>query len=412
MSPRLIIAFLVACVMAGSGISAQQARDSVGIQIIENAKPVLPPNRMWRVLPQPILEIGKTDSDSLYEFLLIMGVARLSDGRIAVGNQGSGTVRFFNERGNYLSAAGRVGDGPGEFRQILGLSAFRGDSLAVVDLNRVNYYSGLGKYSRSISAASAGRSTIYPYAFLSDGSYIGLAGMRSQRMAPRSGRWIDSVTLYHVGPAGTSIDSIGRFPIVLSSYSETVRGAQPLVFGPRLRLTAASNHVYIGFSDRFEIGVYSPAGRLISILRRFAPSRPVPKDAIAEYRQRSSTRPGEDGRPPPPELRERFTRLAAELDFAEKLPAYSELRVDRTGNLWVRQYEPWEDAPDRSGPVSIPTYPHPSSWDVFTTRGGWLGRVELPGGFAPLEIGFDYVAGIWRNVDDIEFVRIYRLVRP
>jgi hypothetical protein len=157
-------------------------------------------------------------------------------------------------------------------------------------------------------------------------------------MAPRGGRWTDSVTLFHVGPLPTSSDSIGRFPIAISSFSETIRGAQRLAFAPRLRL--------------------------------------------------------------------------AGVDSAEEFPAYSELRVDRTGHLWVRQYEPWEDAPDRSGPVSVPTYASRSSWDVFTPRGVWLGRVELPAGFTVLEIGSDYVVGIWRNADDIEFVRLYRLVRP
>ena len=66
----------------------------------------------------------------------------------------------------------------------------------------------------------------------------------------------------------------------------------------------------------------------------------------------------------------------------------------------------------RLGPVSVHTFSKPSQWDVFSPAGVWLGRVELPASFTPLEIGADYVAGLWRDADDVEFVRFYRLLKP
>jgi hypothetical protein len=151
---------------------------------------------------------------------------------------------------------------------------------------------------------------------------------------------------------------------------------------------------------------------LQALFRRIVARRNVPRGAADEYRRAYSNSPDESGREASPAQRERFQRLAAEVEFAEQLPAFSRILIDREGNLWVRQYEIWEDAPGRSGPVSVPTYHHPSLWDVFTSRGVWLGHLELPADFAPLEIGKDYVAGVWRDTEDVEYVQIYRLTKP
>ena len=36
----------------------------------------------------------------------------------------------------------------------------------------------------------------------------------------------------------------------------------------------------------------------------------------------------------------------------------------------------------------------------------------MPARFTPLEIGTDYVAGLWRDPDDVEYVSLYRLLKP
>ena len=390
---------------------AQQVRDSAGIRITRNSQPMLPAARMWRVAPQPFLQIGKADADTVYEFLRIMGVARLSDGRIAVANGGSNTVRFFDSTGKYLSAAGRSGEGPGEFLQILSFRAIRGDSLAVGDVRRVNYYSPQGNFARATTALTLGRPWIYVRSFFADGSYLGGMGWGG-RTEPRAGRWIDSMPLYHVGPGAAQVDSLGRFPWFLAVYSETGRSKRDVVFGPKLHAATSADAIYLGFPDRYEIRVYTPAGALQRIIRRNAPARPTPTAVIEEYRRRYANQPGEDGRPMAGAMLERFKRFAAELQFVEELPPFSKLQVDRTDHLWVQQYETWEDAPDRWGPVAIYTDPRPTTWDVFNPDGGWLGRLTLPGSFAPLEIGADYVAGLWRDADDVEYVRFYRLLKP
>jgi hypothetical protein len=54
----------------------------------------------------------------------------------------------------------------------------------------------------------------------------------------------------------------------------------------------------------------------------------------------------------------------------------------------------------------------PSIWDVLDPNGRWLCTVSLPARFTPVEIGSDYVAGLARDEDDVEQVRVYRLIKP
>ena len=76
----------------------------------------------------------------------------------------------------------------------------------------------------------------------------------------------------------------------------------------------------------------------------------------------------------------------------------SAIRVDAVGNLWVQEYRvPGDDV--------LP------SWSVFDPEGVLLGQVALPSGFAPLDIGPDYLLGLWRDADDVEHVRMYDLVK-
>jgi hypothetical protein len=54
----------------------------------------------------------------------------------------------------------------------------------------------------------------------------------------------------------------------------------------------------------------------------------------------------------------------------------------------------------------------PTAWRVFDPSGIWLGTVTLPARFNPMDIGKDYVLGLWRDEDDVEHIRIYRLRKP
>ena len=43
--------------------------------------------------------------------------------------------------------------------------------------------------------------------------------------------------------------------------------------------------------------------------------------------------------------------------------------------------------------------------------GAWLGGVEIPAGFAVMEIGMDFVLGVYRDELDVEHPQMLRLYR-
>jgi hypothetical protein len=88
----------------------------------------------------------------------------------------------------------------------------------------------------------------------------------------------------------------------------------------------------------------------------------------------------------------------AEVPFPDTKPPIEALRADRSGRLWVQ--ETTVDSAD------------PPRWVVYSAEGRLIGETSFPRNFNPLEIGEDYVLGVWRDEDDVEYVHVYGLDVP
>ena len=87
-----------------------------------------------------------------------------------------------------------------------------------------------------------------------------------------------------------------------------------------------------------------------------------------------------------------------EMPLPLTMPSYEHARVDALSNVWVKEYNrPGDNTP---------------RWSMFDSSGVWLGTLTFPVRFEPLDIGSDYVLGLWRDEDDVEHVRMYQLVKP
>src|SRR5688500_3058212 len=75
-------------------LAAQSSRDSAGVRIIENTKPIWKPSEQLQLASKPHLVFGDK-TDSALRFQRIGGVLRLADGRIAVADGGSIPLRIF-----------------------------------------------------------------------------------------------------------------------------------------------------------------------------------------------------------------------------------------------------------------------------------------------------------------------------
>ncbi len=101
-----------ACGSEGASGPAVAVRDSAGITIVENSGSV-PTGGGWSIAAEPELVIGTFEGDPEYQLFQVEGALRLPDGRIAIGNTGSGEIRIFDASGVFLRSLGRKGEGPG-----------------------------------------------------------------------------------------------------------------------------------------------------------------------------------------------------------------------------------------------------------------------------------------------------------
>ena len=116
--PMLVIALPL------PGGSQGPVRDSAGVRIVENTRPSWPRGSEWTVLDRPSFDVGSGD-DSLYQLLNVMGAVRLQDGRVAVANMSSGSVRIYDASARYVRDIGRTGQAPRSSGRSWGFIAFR-----------------------------------------------------------------------------------------------------------------------------------------------------------------------------------------------------------------------------------------------------------------------------------------------
>jgi hypothetical protein len=406
-----------ACALIATAIAtfdaaeSQTVRDSAGIQIVENRAPGLVTARAWRIDPQPIVTIGgqTADTDTLNELNLVMGITRLGDGRYAVGVQASHAVRFYDASGKFLTFAGRKGQGPGEFQQIMGVRSLPGDTLFITDLGEVELFAPDGKFLRQGASRTRGDQFIYPWVVFSDGSHLGAA--RDDPTVPPAGQRRQQWPLVRVSRDGSKHDTIATMLSPEQNFDGRYRFGTMTVFSESSQLAGGHDRFFIASPIESEIDEYDLRGRRLRRVRLPSRNEKPSEQAIREYRDHVMASPGEDGRPMPPAMKARFAQMLERAVFAERLPSIGTMIVDRTGNLWVQRYD-YHSVFRTPGPVRTQTMTVASRWDVVDTNGRWVTTVDLPARFTPVEIGADFVAGLARDEDEVEQVRVYRLRKP
>jgi hypothetical protein len=129
--------------------TAQVTRDRAGIRIIDNSKPVWAPGHEWRISEKPILVLG--DGNATDDRLgRIVGVTRLSDGRVVVADQSTLQLKFFDTSGRRLQTVGGKGQGVDQFRDFRAASRLAGDSIVVEAPEKASVFAPSGSFVRSI----------------------------------------------------------------------------------------------------------------------------------------------------------------------------------------------------------------------------------------------------------------------
>ena len=370
--------------------------DSAGIAIVTSTAPRFPVR--YRVDSTAVLDLGAS-GDPADEFSGTIIALKLHDGRIAVANQGTSEVRFFDAGGKRLQSVGRKGSGPGEFEQIASLAVGAGDSLLVFDrgTRRLSVLAATGEIVRS-GMIDLGQGTLAHVVFGAlPGGRIVVSPARSGREPTRSGLVRDSADLKIVGADG-SVTELGRFPgTQLVSRVETHGGKvvsvniAALPFGRSTWFGTWDTLVGVAPTDRYGFDLYSASGRLMRRISRDHQPEPVTAADLAADLEMAEL-PNED-------TRARYRSFLRMAPIPETKPAFDRVVPGANGELWFRDY---------LGPNQRT---HPGRWTIFDREGAWLTSVDLPAGFEPTWIGPDQILGTWLDADDAPHVRLFRLLR-
>lgn len=407
---HVTIAACAACVAYAACVAlplaGQSTRDSAGIHIVENARPNWTARERLTLAARPQLIIGDS-ADAPYRFRRVRGVVRLADGRIAVTDGESQQLRLFSADGRFLSATPLQSAAPGQRSSIGLVRRLRGDTIAIGSgFATISLYTSSGAFVRTLSPSSEGAGSGRPASrsvvldMLANGQRV-VAPLPTPTSKPIGTQWADSLTLQLLGADESTSVPLGRVPYI--EFVQTRTGPTPPWLSAIGVFATGDDRVYTGFGNRYEIRAFATDGTLRSIIRRAWAPEPITsgdwEQWVVEWSKLWVTQTGA--------ARDSAVDAVRREPYAEELPAFSALLVDRRGWLWVRRAH-WQDAIGAGSLADMPAVP--SQWSVFEREGRWLGDVEMPSHFQPFEIGADYVVGAARR-NNITQVVLYPLVR-
>ena len=403
--PMTSVCMIGMLITAGCGTSEgpgdnATVRDSAGITIVESTAPAWTEGTEWRVGDVPSVQIGGQEDDPRYDLLRIGSAFRLADGRLVVANEGSQELKFYDADGVHMRDAGGEGQGPGEFTGLGRLTVQPGDTLLAFDFRqlRLSRFSSDGTFQEVFSFAGNDQGSVTMVDAFDDGTILSRTRLQFTAGSLPSGRRRDSALYFTHQLPITRLDTVGLIADT-EAFVKTTEGAvtmRQLAFGKRTTMVAGGEHIYSGTADSYEIRVLDKAGAPRTIIRRAHTASAVSPDQIEAYKENERDEIASQGAPP--RFKAMFEAMLEEMPYPATHPAYSGFTLDREGNLWVQDHDIPGDNTRR--------------YQVFDTTGQWLGTVAMPERVEPTDIGPDYVLGVWRDDDEIEYVRLYPLLKP
>ncbi len=394
----LAVCGLPACKGVSSSRLAHEEADSAGIRIVVSHSPTS--SDVWQLDSAPVVDIGTTSTDSLYA---IRGVVRMGTGFV-VSAGGSYQLHGYDALGRPTRAYGRQGSGPGELRMATALFGC-GSGTAVADQREIESFDSVGTYRRTTPlggplvggfAELTGITTGCDALLLATPRALPLGGDETTTRFP--------VTLWVAAVDASHADSIATFPgprlavIRLGANQPPTAVRRPWDGAP---LFAAGADLYVARPDEGEVRTYDPAGHLKRVSRLKTPREPVSREerrAFAEKRYAYLARFPAEGIV--------FVPLADE-HLPDERPLFHSMIVGADSSIWLQQYADHEAgypklfrSTGRGGSTR---------WYVIDSQGVWAAIAEVPTAFQPHAATTDALLGVWREPDDTERVRAYRI---
>lgn len=395
----LVSLALAATACAGgeeSDRSSVVVTDSAGITIIDNG--VLADGPDLLADSTPVLEIGVAEGEDAYQLFQITDAKRLSDGTIAVTNGGTRELRIYEADGAHRATAGGPGQGPGEFTYPSSLVILAGDTIQVQDfLDRV-YFAPDGSFvRRETRDRGAFQEAVGGFpeggAWLADGTYLVRLHEPSQGR-PRPGPlYRPPTTLGRVPSDLSRVDTLGEFGGILQQFIEVgpPMNVMPIVppFSTRTTVAWGSADATLVAADNANPQIHrfhADGGH--SIVRWAADPEPVSESEVEAWKDEQRNAAWTRGQLP------QLERGWASMDIPDAKPYYGQVRVGSDGMMWVS---------------SVESDTERTTLRAFHADGRYAGTIALPGRFTVHDSGPDWVLGVVRDENDIEYLRIYAL---
>ena len=381
-----VIATLAAC--GGGSENGFTVADSAGVRIALTAAAE---RTFASVDSEPVMSLGGPDVSGPTQFSRIAGVHLDPRGNVWVADGGSAQLRLFHPDGTHWKTRGGRGAGPGEFRRLQLLGAFRGDSVACWDwgLARLTVFDAEGELARTTRMPPGVDAAPRAYDVFPDGSLLVqfpriLAGESLQ-----PGQLLrDTAHLERL-----ELATLNRQPLASAQgavWVWTGHSQVPLPFTINPSFALDGDVLQLVAGTEFRIRSYQ-GGRLTESDGVARSPRSVTQEDIATYAALM-----EDALPQP--QRQDYLSVLDHAARPRRLPAYYQVLVAVDGMVWARIY-----SPNLFGA---------GTWDVFDGARRWLGQVRTPAGLMVDEVKGDSLLGVWRDTLGVEYVRIYRMRHP
>ncbi len=370
----LAVTVLMGCGGEAEIAAAHLVRDSAGVRIVENHRPLHSPGA-WRAHGREVVCSPSGPSGDL-DLVGITDVVPLSGGESAVLAGGTQMLLICRDGGVERKLGGR-GEGPGEFNSLVGAARGLEDTVQVVGSSRITWMDtgDGGARTRSAGSISEGRGT----------RFISLGGHTA--LFTRSDRGPELIFLGRDGEATVTLPA-DDWPIVVARHTVTM-----VLWRIRLPGTLGKDGFWTASVDTVELRHTGLQG-VDRIVR--APGAAL--NATEEYwevgQEIAMTLFG--GQIP----EQAVESMVAWPDEEEKriVPAVLEMLEGPGEEIWIRLARP---NPIEGGDL----------WRVFDSDGVWLTDLTLPVRFHLVRIEGDEMYGVERDDLDLETIVRYTLDR-
>lgn len=338
------------------------------VPIISNGKIPQPPDKKQRTfIFKEDLTIGVREGDENYMFGERVYFNVDKDGNIFVTDWDRKRIQKYGPDGKYLLTIGREGQGPGEFRNVWEPEFDKGGNLYVVDISqkRISFFSRDGGYLKQIGFPQTNVSSSL---YLNSRGHFLLAADETKAEGEDGVRWETTVGLYDdkfqpvevfhrenheiKTPGGREEDSIAQ---------SWAAGMSDTAFKPAPHyLLAPNDEIFFGYSNSYEINVYSPEGKLVRIIRKdYDPATVTAKDK----EQYEKVQGAEFLRFLPAQLDNAKKKALKLIRYPKYKPAYQDFTPADNGWLFVIV-----DSGENGATIL----------DVFDAQGNYIARTEAP----------------------------------